>query len=307
MTATTPNAALPTRTPMLSALLRWLTWPAGLACAAGAAWWLGRDPSLALPLQMATMVAAVLLVVLAERVVPFRSDWREGSATERRIDTTSMLVLMAVADPLVKRALLPLLAAASVSLLGPVGLLGWFPAGWPLPLQLALAAVIAELGQYALHRASHTQRWLWGVHGFHHNPTRIHWLNAFRANPLNLIWHQLAGLGVLVLIGTPPVVVQMLILFATVAAVFQHANADLHFGGWNRLFSTADLHRWHHATGPGAAPCNFGNLLVIWDQVFGSYRNAAGSPQAVGVDTGAPQASGYLGGLREALRNALHP
>lgn len=289
---------------LAQSLLRWFAWPAALALATAAAWLLGRDPSLAMPLQMATMVASVLLVIVAERVVPFRSEWREGSKTERRTDFTSMAVLMAVADPLVKRALLPLVASISMPLLGGGGGAGWFPAGWPVPLQLALAAVIAEFGQYWMHRGGHSLRWMWGVHGFHHNPTRIYWLNGFRVNPLNMIWHQVAGLGVLVLIGTPPVVVQMLILFATVAAVFQHANADLRYDGWNRVFGTADLHRWHHATGPGSAQVNFGGLLVLWDHVFGTYRSGAGAPRAVGVDAGAPQATGYLTGMAEALRNA---
>lgn len=286
-------------------LLAGLAWPAGLAVAAAAAWGLSLDPSLATPLQMATMIAAVLLVILAERVVPFRQAWREGSSTERRIDITSMAVLMAAIDPLVKRALLPLLASLSVSWLHIGGAPGWFPAAWPWPLQLALAAVIAEFGQYWMHRGAHTLRWMWGVHGFHHNPTRIYWLNGFRVNPLNMVWHQLAGLGVLVVIGTPPVVVQMLMLFGTVAAVFQHANADLRYRGWNRLFSTADLHRWHHATGPGAAQVNFGAVLVLWDQVFGTYRHGADAPEAVGVDAGAPSARGYVSGLGEALRNAF--
>lgn len=289
----------------LQGLLRWLAWPAGLASAGVAAWVLGRDPSAAMPAQMATMAVALLLVLAAERMVPLRGDWREGSTAERRIDITSMAVLMAVADPLVKRGLLPLIASASVPLLGADAGLGWFPAHWPLPLQLALAAVIAEFGQYWLHRGAHHWRWMWGAHGFHHNPVRIYWLNGFRVNPLNMVWHQLAGLGVLVAIGTPPVVVQMLILFGTVIVVFQHANADLRYGGWNRVFGTADLHRWHHATGAAAAQVNFGTVLMLWDQVFGTYRGGQGMPPAVGVDAGAPRATGYLSGIGEAMRNAF--
>lgn len=291
--------------PPLQWLFRWTAWPIGLAVAATAAWLVSRDPDLALPLQLATMVAAVALVVLAERIVPFRHDWQRAAPGERRTDLTSMVVLMALVDPLVKRGLLPLIAVATVPFVGFDAGLGGFPIHWPIAAQLALAAVIAEFGQYWVHRAGHGLRWMWGVHAFHHNPTRIDWLNGFRVNPLNLVWHQLAGLGLLVAIGTPAVVVQMLILFGTVVAIFQHANADLRHGGWNRIFSTADLHRWHHATGSDTLPANFGAVLMLWDQVFGTYRGGHGAPRAVGVDTGAPRAAGYLPGLGEAMRNAL--
>lgn len=290
--------------PILQFLFRWLVWPLALAFATVAAWILNRNANLAMPLQMATMLVSLLLVVLAERIVPFRRDWRRASPGERRTDLTSMAVLMLLADPLVKRVLLPLIASAAMPLVEVGGGLGWFPIHWPIAAQVALAAVIAEFGQYWMHRGAHTLRWMWGVHGFHHNPTRIYWLNGFRVNPLNMIWHQLAGLGVLVAIGAPAVVVQMLILFGTVVAVFQHANADLRYGGWNLVFGTADLHRWHHATGESAPQVNFGTVLMVWDQLFGTYRGGRDAPQAVGVETGRAQSQGYLSGLTEAAHNA---
>ncbi|MBL8341808.1 MAG: sterol desaturase family protein [Rubrivivax sp.] len=256
-------------------------------------------------LQMATFLAAVLLAMLAERVVPLRRDWQQVPRAERRTDLTSMAVLMLLADPVVKRGLLPLVAAAGVPWFALQGAQAAFPVQWPLALQLLLAAVIAEGGQYAVHRAMHSVRWLWGLHGFHHNPTRIYWLNGFRAHPLNMIVHQLAGLGVLVAIGAPAPVIQMLILFSTVAAVFQHANADLRYDGWNWVFSTADLHRWHHAAGAQSCQANFGGLLTVWDHLFGTFRRGDVMPALVGVDAGAPRATGYVGALREAMRNAL--
>jgi ornithine lipid hydroxylase len=285
-------------------LLRWFCWPIALALAAAAAWALHRNPDQAMSLQMATMLAAVLLAALAERVVPLRRDWQQGSRAERRIDLTSLLVLMTIADPIVKRGLLPLVATLALPFAATAGGVAWFPTQWPLVLQLMLAAVIAEGGQYAVHRAMHSVRWLWGLHGFHHNPTRIYWLNGFRAHPLNMVMHQLAGLGVLVAIGTPAAVMQMLVLFSTVASVFQHANADLRYDGWNLVFSTADLHRWHHATGPQTGQVNFGGLLTLWDRVFGTYRRGDGMPRAVGVDAGAPRATGYRAALAEARRTA---
>lgn len=314
MTASTSASVSPERARRASfpdTLIRWGAFPAGLAVAALAALALHHRWMPAMAVQMAAMVAAVLLVVIAERRLPFRAAWRVAPSAERRVDITSMAVLMLFADPLSKMTLLPLVAslaataAAAIAEAGgrPLGL-GLFPAALPLPLQLLLAAAVAELGQYGTHRAAHGVRWMWAMHGFHHNPARVNWLNGFRVNPLNLLWHQLAGLGLLVALGAPEPVIQMLIAFGTVVAVFQHANADLRLDGWNRLLSTADLHRWHHAAGHAQGQCNFGAVLMLWDHVFGTYRRHDAAPAVVGVDGFEPKAAGYLAGLREAARMA---
>ena len=46
-------------------------------------------------------------------------------------------------------------------------------------------------------------------------------------------------LGVAVLLG-------LYALFTSVNGLLQHTNADLMHGWFNRIFATADLHRWHH-------------------------------------------------------------
>jgi sterol desaturase/sphingolipid hydroxylase (fatty acid hydroxylase superfamily) len=301
------NAATARPTRRLDRLLRLATFPAGLVIAASAATAIHLQALPTMALQAGAMLATMALAALVERRLPFRAAWRQRKPGEARTDLTSLLVLMTAVDPLIKRLLLPLLASAALTIAQPFGGLGWFPTGWPLPAQLALAAVIAELGQYGAHRAGHQVRWMWAVHGFHHHPQRVDWLNGLRVNPLNMVWHQLAGLGVLVLLGAPEPVLQMLVVFATVVAILQHVNADLGFAPWNRLFSTADLHRWHHAAAAGQAQVNFGTMLVLWDQVFGTYHRHPQAPHEVGIAGHPPRASGYLAGMREVAALVLGP
>ena len=51
------------------------------------------------------------------------------------------------------------------------------------------------------------------------------------------------------------------------------------------IFSTPELHRWHHARNLDSSHVNFGNNLIIWDHVFGTYYSPQLSPPTeVGVE-----------------------
>ncbi len=284
-------------------LLQWGIFPAllGLSALAAAASYSHRiDPMAA---QMATFAASLLAVLLVQRVLPFDRRWQTSTKEDRRVDLTSWIALMTVFDPLLKRGLFPLLMSWTVTLQHPHGGLDLFPGDLPIVVQVALALIIAEFGQYWMHRFAHRQGWLWRVHTMHHVPTRISLLNGFRVNPLNMFWHQLSGLFVLMLIGTPAAIIHCVILLSTVIGVFQHANADLRFDGWNWVLGTADLHRWHHSTKASEAQCNFGQNIMLWDQLFGTYRRATPlAPAAVGIEGAVPSARGYLGWV---LRSSL--
>jgi sterol desaturase/sphingolipid hydroxylase (fatty acid hydroxylase superfamily) len=43
-------------------------------------------------------------------------------------------------------------------------------------------------------------------------------------------------------------------------------------GGWlDYLFNTPNLHRWHHSPEPAEGNSNYGQNLVLWDQIFGTW------------------------------------
>ena len=54
--------------------------------------------------------------------------------------------------------------------------------------------------------------------------------------------------------------------------MLQHANLNLKSGWLNYIFSTNELHRWHHSTDREKANSNYGNAIVLWDQVFGTFK-----------------------------------
>lgn len=242
--------------------------------------------SAGLSLELAVIVPNVLILVaaaLAERHLPYRRDWAEDSG-DLRTDVTSAALLFAVIDPLLKWGLpVALLAFAGAAVQGASASI--FPADWPFAAQVLVAALVAEFTSYWSHRLHHRWPALWWLHALHHGSERMYWLNNFRIHPLNYAINYALGFAPLLLIGTPQEVIFGYLALTYPVLMLQHANLPLRSGWLNYVFSTNEVHRWHHADNAKEGGRNFGRALVIWDMVFGTFRydSKANDPAAVGL------------------------
>jgi sterol desaturase/sphingolipid hydroxylase (fatty acid hydroxylase superfamily) len=259
-------------------------------------------------LELAVIVPGALVLALAmllERSMPFRSDWNRARG-DLRTDLASAGVLFALVDPLLKW-LMPVLAVALFGLAGGPAA-PWLPAGLPFAAQVAIATLLAELGSYWAHRVHHAVPALWWLHALHHGSERLYTLNNFRLHPLNYALTQLAGMLPLLLIGTPAEVLYGYLALTYPVLMLQHANLPLRSGVLNYVFSTNEVHRWHHSATPGEGDRNFGRALVIWDIVFGTFRYCAGdnAPATIGLYQGSayPAAASFAQQLMSMLRPA---
>ncbi|MFO1253366.1 MAG: sterol desaturase family protein [Inhella sp.] len=222
----------------------------------------------ALAWSLETMVLGWTLAMLAwgvwlERRQPLETDWLRARPGEACTDRCSALVLLGAVDPLLKAAL-------------PLAVLALWPSGdalqAPLVLQALLALLWMELAKYASHRLHHEWGPLWRLHALHHSSERLYWLNNFRFHPLNYALNQTLALLPLLMLGVAPEALSLALAFSQPVLVLQHLNADVRSGFWNRVFSTHEAHRWHHSARPEEANANYGAALLIWDQLFGTYR-----------------------------------
>lgn len=262
---------------------------------------LGGDLGLAVIVPSALVL---LLAMLLERIMPFRADWNRPRG-DVRTDLTSAGVLFALIDPLLKW-LLPLMAVALLQPAGAAPAPPWFAAGLPFAAQLAIAALLAEFGSYWAHRLHHSLPALWWLHALHHGSERLYSVNNFRLHPLNYALTQGAGMLPLLLLGTPAEVVYGYMALTYPVLMLQHANLPLRSGVLNYIFSTNEVHRWHHSTTPGEGDRNFGRALVLWDIVFGTFRYHAGenAPAAIGLyrDSRYPARAGFWRQVASMLR-----
>lgn len=233
---------------------------------------------------LAWLIANVAVLVLGERIRPYRRDWHpEGAHLHRDGSVWSMNLLV---DAGVGAALAALSIALSPG-----------PNTWPFALQVLVGLATAEFGSYWLHRWSHSGGWLWRVHLLHHRPGRLNVANALTAHPFNATYDKAARLLPMLLLGLSPEALLAVAMFGLTQALAVHANIAGTLGFLDRWIGSAELHRLHHSTEPDDAG-NFGTHLTLWDRVFRTYRHGR-EPAAVGVF--AP--GGYPGELQ--LRDLL--
>ena len=243
------------------------------AALAAAALHLAASPVLTL---VTGLVLTVGWLMLWERLAPYRADWQPTARDLAR--DAGFLGANAVAD-----ALADLLLRAAM-----LGAAMWWPVHGPvrtLPLAVAivLAIVVAELGDYALHRLSHRGGWLWRVHVVHHRMEAVNTSNNFTTHPVNVLLRKLVRLLPLWLLGFGAEAVLVALLFGQAQSFAAHANTRGRMGWLNYVIGTAELHRWHHSVRVEEA-LNFGSALPLWDQVFGTFHYPRdGAVRQVGV------------------------
>jgi ornithine lipid hydroxylase len=255
-------------------------------------------------LVLITTVASLIIAIAMERYLPFRKSWNV-SADEIGTDLTSATVLLGAVDPLLKYAA-PLLVVYFYSLLPILGLTQYAWSQAPFLLQLVAATLLIELGEYWSHRMHHQHKKLWWLHAMHHSSERLYAMNNFRFHPLNYFFNFSLGIFPAMLLGVPPEVLLAYLSISQPVLMLQHANINLRSGCLNTIFSTNELHRWHHSTADTEANNNYGHAFVFWDQVFGTYRHEREktSPKKVGLFYTShryPGKQGYFSQLRSAF------
>lgn len=151
----------------------------------------------------------------------------------------------------------------------------------PFVLQVALVVFLIEFGQYWMHRAMHDWLPLWLTHAPHHHVTQLNAMKGFVGNPIELF---LISLSVVALfdVTTPALFCALNVL--GVISGYAHANIRSNpplF--YSYAFTTIRHHSLHHtALSYEDTRCNYGNSVILFDRLFGTYRE--GESRVVGQD-----------------------
>jgi sterol desaturase/sphingolipid hydroxylase (fatty acid hydroxylase superfamily) len=156
----------------------------------------------------------------------------------------------------------------------------WLEAS-PFLVQVVVVLFTFEFGQYWMHRAMHNWTPLWLTHAPHHHITQLNAMKGFIGNPIELF---LISLGVLALLDVDLNALFAAITTGGVIATYAHANVKADPPIWyGFVFTTIRNHSLHHtATSYEDTRCNYGNSVIFWDRVFGTYKD--GESAIVGQD-----------------------
>ncbi len=156
----------------------------------------------------------------------------------------------------------------------------------PLWAGLLLILLVADLFQYATHRAYHEVPFLWRFHAVHHSTKVLDWLAGSRLHILELIVTRVSILGPIYILGFSREVMDLYIVIVGFQAVFNHANVSLPWGPLRYVIVTPDFHHWHHSSERPALDRNYAAHFAFIDYLFGT---------AVKSDQRFPKEYGVLG------------
>ena len=156
----------------------------------------------------------------------------------------------------------------------------------PLWLELLACVLVADLVQYATHRAYHEVPFLWRFHAVHHSTKTLDWLAGSRQHFFETIVTRVSILGVLFVLGFSREVMDAYILIVGVQAVLNHSNIKLPWGPLKYLIVTPEFHHWHHSSDRAALDRNYAAHFAFIDHAFGT---------AVKSDRALPESYGVLG------------
>lgn len=145
-------------------------------------------------------------------------------------------------------------------------------AGLPLPVQVLLLLVAADLVQYALHRAMHENPWLWRIHAIHHSSEHM---DALAGSRIHLVETLLTRTVVYAAIAALQPRFEAFIGYAALIAfqgTFIHANSRLKYGWLEQLVVSPRFHHWHHASDREAIDTNYAGTFPWIDRLFGTYH-----------------------------------
>jgi len=142
---------------------------------------------------------------------------------------------------------------------------------WPFLVQLPLAIVVADLAQYATHRAFHKIPFLWRFHSIHHSIQTMDWIAGSRSHFVDILLTRGLILIPMTLCGFSQNAMAGYLVFVSFHATFCHTDFRPRMAWLDPYFVTVRYHHWHHAAHPEAADVNFAIHLPHIDRLFGTH------------------------------------
>lgn len=141
-----------------------------------------------------------------------------------------------------------------------------------------LLFLATDLMWYWYHRFGHQVNLFWAAHIVHHqsddfNYTTAARITVFQAVARGLFW------SILPIIGFKAEMVTVFLLVHGTYPFFTHTQLVGKLGWLEYILVTPSHHRVHHSSNPEYLDKNYGDMLIIWDKLFGTFAEEKTEPK----------------------------
>jgi len=134
----------------------------------------------------------------------------------------------------------------------------------------ALTFVVIDFVFYWYHRCSHRVRFLWAVHMNHHSSEEMNYVVSLRQAWFGPI-SKIPFFMFMPLVGFDPLITLVAGVASTLWGVLGHTQWINRLGPLEYIFVTPSSHRVHHGSNECYLDKNYGNFLIVWDRMFGTF------------------------------------
>ncbi len=131
---------------------------------------------------------------------------------------------------------------------------------------------------YWYHRFGHEINLFWAAHIVHHQSDDFNYTAAARITIIQAVARGLFW-SILPIIGFPPQMITVLLLIHGTYPFFTHTQLIGKLGWLEYIIVTPSHHRVHHSSNPEYLDKNYGDMLIIWDKIFGTFVEETVEPK----------------------------
>ena len=142
---------------------------------------------------------------------------------------------------------------------------------WSTWYGVVLALIFYDFCYYWLHRAGHEVALFWAAHVVHHQSQSYNLSTALRQSSSGSLLGWIFYLP-MALAGVPPIIFGTVALIDLLYQFWVHTEHVGKLGWFDRVFCSPSNHRVHHAVNDGYLDKNYGGVLVVWDRLFGTFK-----------------------------------
>lgn len=153
--------------------------------------------------------------------------------------------------------------------------------------QLIFAFIFLDFFEYVYHVIMHKVKRLWMFHLVHHSDRVVDVSTTLREHPGETFVRLSFSTVWVLLLGAPFWIILFHQFFQIAANVFVHSNFRLS-NKWDKvaglIFITPNLHHVHHHYQQPYTDSNYGDILSIWDRLFGTFSTLKITDTTFGID-----------------------